>query len=127
MASTGSTQHDQVGSRKLHAEETDLNGSLQPQNVVDVVVFGRRLRALRIIAGYDRAADLTATLRSRYGVEVSDRTLYAIERGEQMPTVDLYVAVICELDAPDDYFYEAVRSDVADRMRRRVHRRAGDA
>lgn len=63
-----------------HAEDY-----LSPHNIIDKVVFGRRLRALRVLEGYDRATDFVNLLRSRYGVDVSDRTVYAIERGEQMP------------------------------------------
>lgn len=54
--------------------------------------------------------------RLSYGVEVSDRTLYAIERGEQMPRLDFYLAAIAALEAERDYFAPALRADVASRL-----------
>ena len=56
-------------------------------------------------------------LRREYGVDVSDRTLYAIERGEQMPRLDFVIAALAALDVDLAYFYPAVRSDVVSRLR----------
>lgn len=95
-----------------HEEEQEA--ALTPHNVVDLVVFGRRLRALRVLNGYDRVGDLTTILRGKYGVEVSDRTVYAIERGEQMPHIDFLLAVCAALNADHHYFAPAVRPDVID-------------
>lgn len=95
--------------------ETDEDGmeqDLAPLNIVDKVVFGRRLRARRIIEGFDRVGQLTHVLRSRYGVDVSDRTIYAIERGEQMPHLDFVLGVVAALKCPQDYFAPAIRHDV---------------
>lgn len=89
-----------------------LEQDLAPQNIVDLVVFGRRLRAQRIIQGYDRVGQLTHVLRSRYGIDVSDRTVYAIERGEQMPHLDFVLGVVAALDCPLHYFAPAMRHDV---------------
>jgi transcriptional regulator with XRE-family HTH domain len=88
----------------------------KPKPVLDAGVFGRDLRSLRIRRGYDRAADFTALLRHKYGVEVSDRTLYAIERGEQVPRLDFYLAAVAALEAGPGYFTPAVRADVAERL-----------
>ena len=89
-----------------------------PHNVVDPVIFGRRLRALRIITGYDRVADFANDLRRITGVEVSDRTVYAVERGEQPPTLDFYFAALYVLKPPEGplYFMPALRGDVADAL-----------
>jgi transcriptional regulator with XRE-family HTH domain len=87
-----------------------------PKPVLDPKVFGRDLRSLRIRRGYDRAPDFTGLLRHKYGVEVSDRTLYAIERGEQMPRLDFYLAALAALEAETGYFKPAVRADVAERL-----------
>lgn len=95
----------------MHEDENGFEG-LSPHNVVDKVAFGRRLRALRILRGYDRVTDFVQILRSQYGVDVSDRTVYAIERGEQMAHLDLVVASAALLTAPKDYFAPAIRSDV---------------
>ena len=95
----------------MPASESDT-----PEPVLDPAVFGRDLRSLRIRRGYDRAADFTALLRHKYGVEVSDRTLYAIERGEQAPRLDFYLAALAALEAEPGYFRPAVRDDAAERL-----------
>lgn len=91
---------------------------LAPNNLVDTVILGRRIRALRILNGYDRATDLVAVLRSQYGVEMSERTLYAIERGEQMPHVDFMLAILIHFRESPAYIQPAVRMDMAAYMRR---------
>lgn len=101
-----------MGEQDLHDEEHGL----APHNVVDKVAFGRRLRAQRVLAGFDRVTDFVALLRSRYGVDISDRSVYAIERGEQMPHLDLVVAAAALLQAPADYFAPAIRQDVIDAL-----------
>ncbi|HAM24577.1 MAG TPA: hypothetical protein DCM51_03345 [Actinobacteria bacterium] len=105
-----------------HEHDEPVEDQLLPANIIDLVTFGRRLRAARIIAGYDRVNDLTAILRGRYGVDVSDRTVYAIERGEQMPHLDLFLAVVAILDPPGDHFLPAYRSDVAQLIASRYSR-----
>lgn len=85
---------------------------LLPQNLVNTVVFGRRLRALRVMHGYDRVTEFTQAIRSRYGVDVSDRSVYAIERGEQMPHIDFFLAAQHLLRADPSWFAPAVRHDV---------------
>ena len=100
--------------RDTALEDDERETDLAPQNIVDRVVFGRRLRARRVIEGFDRVGQLTHVLRSRYGIDVSDRTIYAIERGEQMPHLDFVLGVMTALNCPIDYFHPAVRADVAD-------------
>lgn len=85
--------------------------------ILDLHTFGRRLRALRVLRGYDRVTDLGAHLRTRYGVEVSDRTLYAIERGEQPPHLDLFLTMLATLHPEVGYFDPALRDDVAAAVR----------
>lgn len=92
---------------------------LSPQNVVDKVAFGRRLRALRVLNGYDRVQEFTHVLRSRFGVDVSDRTVYAIERGEQMPHLDFFIGCLATFDQPYDYFWPAIRTDVIEVIKKR--------
>jgi transcriptional regulator with XRE-family HTH domain len=98
------------------AEEVCLDEELAPRHVVDTRTWGRRLRALRVLHGYDRASDFSAILRSKYGVECSDRTLYAIERGEQMPGIDFALACVAILHPPPRYFYPAFREDVVEAL-----------
>lgn len=95
---------------------------LSPNNIVDLVIFGRRLRALRVLNGFDRVRDMVSILRSKYGVDVSDRTVYAIERGEQMPHIDFILAVSAILEPPNDYFTPAYRSDVTEMLAKRNSR-----
>lgn len=96
-----------------HEEELELS----PHNVIDKVVFGRRLRALRVLNGFDRMSDFASLLRSRYGVDVSDRTVYAIERGEQMPHLDFFVAVLALLNPDKGYFHPMLRGDVNEALK----------
>ena len=79
--------------------------------IIDMRTFGRDLRALRARRGFDLGASFTKMLAATYGVEVSDRTLYAIERGEQMPRLDFFIAVSCALRAERGYFADAIRAD----------------
>lgn len=107
-----SVGEDGVDTEAVVETEEGRELDLAPHNIIDRVVFGRRLRAQRVLQGYDRVGQLTHVLRSRYGVDVSDRTIYAIERGEQMPHADFMVAVIVALDCPLEYFAPAFRADV---------------
>ena len=95
----------------LHEHE-EGSESLSPHNIIDKVVFGRRLRAQRVLQGFDRVSDMVGILRSQYGVDVSDRTVYAIERGEQMPHLDFVLACVAILRPPLHYFAPAIRPDV---------------
>lgn len=88
-----------------------------PANIIDLAVFGRYLRSLRMRQEFETGKDFVEVLRREYGVDVSERTLYAIERGEQMPRLDFVVAALAALDTDLAYFYPAVRSDVVRRLR----------
>ena len=101
--------------------DAEEEGILSPHNVIDKVAFGRRLRAARIINGYDRVGDFTTILRSKYGVDVSDRTVYAIERGEQMPHLDFFVASLALLNPDTGYFFPAIRGDVVEGLKKAQH------
>lgn len=102
----------------LDSELDSAELDLAPHNIIDLVSFGRRLRAQRVLQGFDRVQQLTSILRSRYGVDVSDRTVYAIERGEQMPHWDFVVGVIAALECPFMYFAPAIRHDVWEILQR---------
>lgn len=101
--------------------DAEEEGTLSPHNIIDKVAFGRRLRAARIINGYDRVTDFTSIMRSRYGVDVSDRTVYAIERGEQMPHLDFFVAALALLNPDPGYFFQAIRADVIEALKKAQH------
>lgn len=103
-------------------DPTDVMG---PDNILDTVVYGRLLRSLRTFH-YDRATDFLSTLKMRYGIRISERSYYAIERGEQMCPLDLYIAILVELEAANDYFLPAMRNDVARKIAKRYRRRRDD-
>ena len=88
-----------------------------PATIIDMALFGRYLRSLRMRQGFETGRAFVEVLGRDYGVDVSERTLYAIERGEQMPRLDFAVAAIAALDADLAYFYPTIRSDVVDRLK----------
>jgi DNA-binding XRE family transcriptional regulator len=87
-------------------------------HLVDPEVLGRRLRAARIVAGCDRVADAVAEVKE-LGVGLSERTLYAIERGEQLPSIEQYAGLVLVYGAhggiPD--LVPAFRPDVVEAMK----------
>ena len=58
---------DDESTRTMSHEDEQMNGEedrqLSPHNIVDLRLLGRRIRALRILHGYDRVSDFTAILR----------------------------------------------------------------
>jgi transcriptional regulator with XRE-family HTH domain len=85
--------------------------------VIDLVVFGKYLRGLRIRQDYEPADKLVADLESACGVTVSTRTIYAIERGEQLPRLDLLLALLVVLREDLAYFYPAFSDDIVTKLR----------
>ena len=85
---------------------------------IDLASLGRQLRAARAIAGYDRMTDLAATIEQTTGVSISARTLYAIERGEQMPSLEQTICILAALpEAEQRPFIEAtIREDLRERL-----------
>jgi DNA-binding XRE family transcriptional regulator len=81
--------------------------------LIDPTIVGRRLRGARITAGFDRVTDVSKALRE-IGVACSDRTLYAVERGEQLPGLDLLAALIMLFNPPAQlgFFFPAFRADL---------------
>ena len=61
-------------------------------------------------------------LESRCGVKVSTRTIYAIERGEQLPRLDLLLALLVVLEEDLGYFYPAFSEDIVAKLKRRDSR-----
>lgn len=82
--------------------------------IFDRETFGRLLRAARIIAGFDSVADAAAAITERTGVAVSERTIYALERGEQDPTAPQFLAVAVTFRPPggEGYWSPCMRADV---------------
>jgi transcriptional regulator with XRE-family HTH domain len=92
------------------------------RGVIDLVLFGKYLKGLRVRQGYEPADMLVAELESCCGVGVSVRTIYAIERGEQLPRLDLLLALLVVLEENLDYFYPALSDDIVDKLKRRGSR-----
>ena len=82
---------------------------------VDEQAFGRGLRAARIANGFDRMTDLAGALGDRFGCVVSARSLYAVERGEQLPSLDvaLCLAAVLGRELSEALLLPSVRADVA--------------
>lgn len=94
-------------------DESQQDRNIDP--MFDRYQFGRLVRAARIIGGYDNVSDLAEALVTRHGVHLSERTLYAIERGEQEPTVSQYIAIVLTLNPPGGALYwdRCLRPDIA--------------
>lgn len=73
---------------------------MPPNGLVDLRAFGRRLRSARILAGYDTVALAALAIFELTGVSISDRTFYAIERGEQMPSLEQFMAFTITFKPP---------------------------
>lgn len=72
----------------------------EKQHLIDSENLGKRIRAARILAGHENIGTVTGRMREELELSVSDRTLYAVERGEQIPTWDLMVALVLVLEPP---------------------------
>jgi len=90
----------------------------QTEAPVDPVLLGRRLRSVRVLHGYSRMTDLAAAINETCGFEVSARTLYAIERGEQLPSLDQLscLAAVLAPEWNDAAVMSAVREDIRERI-----------
>ena len=92
---------------------TRVSNPTQSKPPLDLAVFGRRLKGARIMAGYNRMTDLASALEDGCGLSMSARSLYAIERGEQMPTLEQAICLVSLLSEGDTrFFLPAVREDL---------------
>jgi len=91
--------------RRLSAADPTFNRAM----------FGRLLRGARIICGHDTVASAVAAMEESTGVGISERTFYALERGEQEPTVTQYIALVMAFPTPGNasYWDACLRDDVA--------------
>lgn len=92
--------------------QTQRSGSDAP--LVDGKQYGRLLRAARIVAGFDRVEDAAHAVQEMTGVHLTARSLYALERGEQRPTVEVFFAVLMTYRPPGAtrFFMGALRDDL---------------
>lgn len=70
----------------------------------DARLYGALLFSLRRLRGFDRASDLADKLTD-IGVKTSERSVWAIERGDQVAGVDRHFA-LCELLRPSPGYFE---------------------
>lgn len=77
----------------------------------DTKHYGRLLRGLRNVRGYENAASKVADLIRRNGLDITDRVYYSIERGAKMANVAEHL-YICEALKPEPgYFEKAMRHE----------------
>lgn len=83
-------------------------------DLVDRDTLGRMLRAARTIAGFERVADAAHAITEQTGVHFSDRTLYALERGEQSMSLEQFFAVLMTYPTPNGpfFYFKAYRPDL---------------
>jgi hypothetical protein len=72
--------------------------------LVDSAELGKKVRGARHGAGYDKAEDCAAALRS-IGVDMQGYTLRSIERGDQLPSLTQLVALTLVLSPPGGVHY----------------------
>lgn len=84
--------------------------------LIDLAIFGRRLRAARILAGHETVAAAAAHITTCSGVQMSERTLGAMERGDQMPNIEQFLAITFCLLPPGggSYWMPMLRGDIAE-------------
>jgi transcriptional regulator with XRE-family HTH domain len=89
-------------------------GSTPPSRAVPPEELGRRLRAARTIAGFDRMTDFATAIAETTGVSISARSLYAMERGEQMPSFEQMICILAALPASEQLlaFDLAIKPDI---------------
>lgn len=81
-------------------------------NGFDAEQYGRMLYSLRKLRGFDRASELAEEM-TRAGVPTSERTVWAIERGDQEASVSRHLVASRILRAKPGYFEEALVDDTA--------------
>lgn len=96
------------------ATETDERDD--PMPVFNKVKLGKRLRAARYLAGYDKAQELADALSRELGDEYSKDAIYRVERGETMPSVELMfgILIVCEPPGGVGFLEVAVQADQKD-------------
>lgn len=79
----------------------------------DAALYGRLLYALRHVRGYRTGAEL-ANAVTAHGVETTERTIWAIERGEQEAKIGRHMIFVHLLKPRPGYFEEAYTPPVPD-------------
>lgn len=68
---------------------------LDEQSLLDPVALGRSIRAARVVIGRS-VPELTDILSKHVGRPVTERMVYSYERGEALPPLDVWAALILE-------------------------------
>lgn len=91
-------------------------------HIVHLPLLGRRLRAARIAAGFDSVKDVPAVVFDKLEVHIAERTIYALERGEQMPSLSQFLALGYVYDPPggDAFFAPAFDPRILDRWKQQL-------
>lgn len=107
-----------MSSDKSHGGHTGEAGKI-PEKIsadplIDLAVFGRHLRAARILAGYETVHAAAHHISEVAGISLSERSLGAMERGEQMPSMEQFVAISLALKPPGGgtYWLAMLRADL---------------
>lgn len=89
-----------------------MDDAIRP--LVDLDEFGKRTKAARILSGCDSVKSGADYLRRTMGIRISDRTLYSLERGQTMPTVEQFLAITWGYRPPGytGFFVPCFRDDI---------------
>lgn len=74
-----------------------------PTQVIDYEALGRLLRAMRTIAGYDRAEDAAQALTDRGGSAITGRMVTALERGDNQLSLAMAVLMVNVFQPPGGF------------------------
>lgn len=93
---------------------TEKMSGISSGPIVDRAQMGRLFRASRIVAGFDNVEAAAQAMTERTGMKISARTLYALERGEQMFSLDVVLAAAMTYGPPQGFafFRGALRPDI---------------
>lgn len=83
--------------------------------VFDDAELGHRLRSARYLAGYATVHELNDALDKRFGVRFSQRSVYAVERGDQKPSAEMLFALAMLYDPPGGLAFFSRAVDERDR------------
>lgn len=78
------------------------------QHFFDSRKVGRTLRGARIAAGYDVGQDFCDAVEARFGLSISDKTLYTYEGGKRLPTLEYWIAFHMLLGLEPAYFAKGI-------------------
>lgn len=66
---------------------------MKENSIVDWRAFGVLLKAARLSAGFSRGQALCDAIKEKTGLDVSERTIYALEDASRSPSADIFLAL----------------------------------